>query len=42
MMFTFSAFEAIVPPLLEAFKPDIVFAQIGGDLHREDPSRIST
>ena len=31
------AFEAIVPPLLGAFKPDVVFAQIGGDLHREDP-----
>ena len=31
-----SAFEAVVPPLLRAFRPDIVFAQIGGDLHRED------
>jgi acetoin utilization protein AcuC len=32
-----SAFEAVVPPLLEAFRPDVVFAQIGADLHREDP-----
>ncbi len=31
------AFESIVPPLIESFKPDIVFAQIGGDAHREDP-----
>ena len=33
------AFEAIVPPLLGAFKPDVVFAQIGGDLHRDGPAR---
>ena len=31
-----SAFEAVVPPLLEWFRPDIVFAQIGADAHRED------
>lgn len=31
------AFEAIVPPLLKSFKPDIVFLQVGGDAHRDDP-----
>ncbi len=31
------AFESIVPPLVERFAPDMVFAQIGGDTHREDP-----
>ncbi len=31
------AFESIVPPLIERFAPDVVFAQIGGDTHREDP-----
>jgi acetoin utilization protein AcuC len=31
------AFESVVPPLVESFKPDIVFAQIGGDTHRDDP-----
>ncbi|MGD0230269.1 MAG: hypothetical protein ABSC19_07915 [Syntrophorhabdales bacterium] len=31
-----SAFEAVVPPLLEWFRPDIVFAVIGADTHRED------
>lgn len=31
------AFEQIVPPLIKAFKPDIVFAEIGGDVHRDDP-----
>jgi acetoin utilization protein AcuC len=30
-------FESIVPPLIEAFKPDIVVAEIGGDMHRDDP-----
>src|SRR5208337_407297 len=25
-----------VPPLIEQFRPDIVFAQIGADTHRED------
>jgi acetoin utilization protein AcuC len=31
-----STFEEVAPPLLERFKPDIVFAQIGGDTHRDD------
>lgn len=31
------AFEEIVPPLVERFRPDIVFAQIGGDTHKDDP-----
>jgi acetoin utilization protein AcuC len=31
-----SSFDAIVPPLIRRFRPDIVFAQIGGDTHRED------
>lgn len=31
-----SAFESVVPPLLEQFRPDLVFAQIGGDAHRDD------
>jgi acetoin utilization protein AcuC len=31
-----SAFEDVVPPLVERFRPDIVFAQIGADTHRED------
>jgi acetoin utilization protein AcuC len=31
------AFESIVPPLIESFKPDIVFAVIGGDTHKDDP-----
>ncbi len=30
------AFEAVVPPLVEAFRPDVVVAVIGGDTHRED------
>jgi acetoin utilization protein AcuC len=30
------AFESIVPPLVGAFKPDIVVAVIGADIHRED------
>jgi acetoin utilization protein AcuC len=30
------AFNAVVPPLLEAFRPDIVFAQVGGDGHKDD------
>ncbi|OPY68857.1 MAG: Acetoin utilization protein AcuC [Syntrophorhabdaceae bacterium PtaU1.Bin034] len=29
-------FEEIVPPLLEWFRADMVFAQIGGDCHRDD------
>ncbi len=31
-----TAFEAIVPPLVEHFRPDVVFAQIGADTHRDD------
>jgi acetoin utilization protein AcuC len=31
------AFEAVVPPLLERFKPDVVVAQLGIDAHRTDP-----
>jgi acetoin utilization protein AcuC len=31
------AFEAVVPPLLGAFQPDVVVAQLGIDAHRTDP-----
>jgi acetoin utilization protein AcuC len=31
------AFEEVVPPLLEAFRPDVVVAQLGIDAHRTDP-----
>jgi acetoin utilization protein AcuC len=31
------AFEAVVPPLLRAFSPDVVVAQLGIDSHRTDP-----
>jgi acetoin utilization protein AcuC len=31
------AFEAVVPPLLRAFRPDVVVAQLGIDSHRTDP-----
>lgn len=31
------AFEAVVPPLLEAFCPDVVVLQLGIDAHRTDP-----
>ena len=31
------AFEEVVPPLIEAFKPDVVVAQLGIDAHRTDP-----
>jgi acetoin utilization protein AcuC len=31
------AFEAVVPPLIERFKPDILVAQVGGDGHKDDP-----
>ncbi len=31
------AFESIVPPLIESFRPDIVFATIGCDAHKDDP-----
>jgi acetoin utilization protein AcuC len=31
------AFEAVVPPLVRAFRPDVVVAQLGIDGHRTDP-----
>ncbi len=31
------AFEAVVPPLLESFQPDLVFTQLGIDTHFRDP-----
>jgi acetoin utilization protein AcuC len=31
-----SAFEAIVPPLVDHFGADVVFAQIGADTHKDD------
>ena len=31
------AFESIVPPLIEKFQPDMVFAELGGDGHKDDP-----
>jgi acetoin utilization protein AcuC len=31
------AFEEVVPPLIEAFKPDIVFTQLGVDTFINDP-----
>src|SRR5205814_1387814 len=31
------AFEAVVPPLIERFRPDVVVAQLGADAHRTDP-----
>jgi acetoin utilization protein AcuC len=31
------AFEAVVPPLWRAFRPDVVVAQLGIDSHRTDP-----
>jgi acetoin utilization protein AcuC len=31
------AFDAVVPPLLEAFRPDVVVLQLGVDAHRTDP-----
>ncbi len=31
------AFEAVVPPLLQRFKPDVIVAQLGIDSHRTDP-----
>ncbi|NMC71240.1 MAG: acetoin utilization protein AcuC [Myxococcales bacterium] len=30
-------FEALVPPLLEAFRPDVVVAELGADAHVSDP-----
>jgi acetoin utilization protein AcuC len=31
------AFEEIVPPLLEAYRPDMVIAELGADTHISDP-----
>jgi acetoin utilization protein AcuC len=31
------AFEGVVPPLLEAFGPDLVIAELGADTHISDP-----
>jgi len=31
------AFDAVVPPLLQAFKPDVMVLQLGIDSHRTDP-----
>lgn len=31
------AFEEVVPPLLHAFRPDVLVAQLGIDAHRTDP-----
>jgi acetoin utilization protein AcuC len=31
------AFDAVVPPLVRAFQPDVVVAQLGIDSHRTDP-----
>ena len=32
-----NAFDQTVPPLLSAYKPDILFIEIGGDIHKDDP-----
>jgi acetoin utilization protein AcuC len=32
-----SAFEAVVPPALDAFKPDVLVTQLGCDTHMTDP-----
>jgi len=31
------AFRELVPPLLERFNADLIFVEVGGDAHREDP-----
>lgn len=31
------AFDAVVPPLVAAFRPDVIVAQLGADGHRTDP-----
>jgi len=31
------AFDAVVPPLVRAFRPEVVVAQLGIDSHRTDP-----
>src|SRR5712691_296676 len=33
----YEAFEAVVPPLVTAFKPDVLVIQLGIDSHRTDP-----
>jgi len=40
-----ASFDAIVPPLIRAFKPDVLFTQLGIDTHMGDPithMRLST
>ncbi len=32
-----SAFDSLVPPLLEAFKPGVLVTQVGADTHFQDP-----
>ncbi|MBN1664733.1 MAG: acetoin utilization protein AcuC [Deltaproteobacteria bacterium] len=32
-----AAFDAVVPPLISAFRPDILFIECGGDAHKDDP-----
>jgi acetoin utilization protein AcuC len=32
-----TAFDAVVPPLVRAFEPDVIVAQLGIDSHRTDP-----
>jgi len=32
-----AAFERVVPPLIEAFAPDVLFTQLGCDTHATDP-----
>jgi acetoin utilization protein AcuC len=32
-----AAFDAVVPPLVRAFRPDVLVAQLGVDSHRTDP-----
>ena len=32
-----AAFEAVVPPIVKAFRPDVIVAQLGIDAHRTDP-----
>ncbi len=31
------AYQELVPPLLEAFQPDLLFTQLGVDAHKDDP-----
>ena len=31
------AFDQVVPPLIEAFRPDVLVTQLGTDAHRTDP-----